>query len=702
MFTQDASLQLDKNGSAVITAAAINNGSTDNCAIASVVLSKTAFDCTNVGINTVTLTVTDANGNSTSKDATVTISDIIAPKAIAKNITVKLNASGSATITPEDVNDGSFDNCSFTLSLSVSTFDCTNIGLPNTVTLTVRDASGNTNTTTAVVTVLENFKETLDLRTLSAFEAFTGTGAITNAGTLTGDVGTGAGALTGTFNGSTHLNDALTEQAKIDLLKLYIHLNNIFVTHPGTHAPAFGSGETITPGVYAIGGAGSVAGTLTLDGLGDPDAVFILKFQGAFTAGAGSNIVLTNGARAANVFWLAQGALSVGASSAIKGTLFAYPGAVTLGANSSIEGRLLSSVGAITVAADGIANMPAGDMNIPIQPMSSYTPAPAVDVLASVEKFRLFTSAGAVANAATSGFIGDIGTNVGAISGFGTSTHIGSFYSADAVTAQAKIDLDIAYNKLMLIPTTVTTHTPAFGSGETLYAGVYATGGAGSLAGTITLDGQGNPDAVFIFKFNGAFAAGAQSKVILSNGTRRSNVFWISEGATSIGAFSMMKGTLLAHNGACTMGAGGNLEGRMLSTAGAIGFSTGVAYAVVHDNECVYNNSNIVVNSSNPITVKTDVIKLMMIEEPLKLIAYPNPFTLNTTVSFTIPYQEANARLDIYDLKGTKIQNLFNGNANAQQTYEVRFDGQNIAAGTYFFRLITAKETKNFKVIMDK
>ena len=85
-----------------------------------------------------------------------------------------------------------------------------------------------------------------------------------------------------------------------------------------------------------------------------------------------------------------------------------------------------------------------------------------------------------------------------------------------------------------------------------------------------------------------------------------------------------------------------------------------------------------------------------------EFIAYPNPFGKQTTVRFTLPYQEDNATLDIYDLRGVKIQSLFNGNANAQTTYEVQFNGQNLSAGTYFFRLITAKEVKNFKVIMSE
>ncbi|MBU1761784.1 MAG: HYR domain-containing protein, partial [Bacteroidetes bacterium] len=93
-------------------------------------------------------------------------------------------------------------------------------------------------------------------------------------------------------------------------------------------------------------------------------------------------------------------------------------------------------------------------------------------------------------------------------------------------------------------------------------------------------------------------------------------------------------------------------------------------------------------------------INLTVIEEPSKLLAYPNPFKMNTTVSFKLPYAEENTTLDIFDLRGVRIQTLYKGTANANQNYEVKFDGSNIAAGTYFFRLTTSQEAKNFKVIM--
>jgi hypothetical protein len=427
------------------------------------------------------------------------------------------------------------------------------------------------------------FGQLLELGTLSDFEAFTGYGAITGpgvTGTCIGDVGTNTGAISGfdtSYSGTKYNNNALTRQARIDLLRVYIHLSLRFVTHANTHTPAFGSGDTITPGVYSIDGAGSIAGTLTLDGGGDTNAVFIVRLDGALAIAATSTIVLSGGTRACNVFWVAEGGISTGAGCTIKGTLFSHFGVVTLGIGCDIEGRMFAS-DAITFGVGSDAIAPAGHIAIPISAPSTRPPAAAVDVLESIENFVLFSSSGAVSNTASSGFVGHIGTDFGSVSGFTTSTHVGSFYNADAITAQAKIDLDSAYNKLIAIPKTDSTHAAVFGGGETLTAGVYYVAAAGSLAGTITLDGQNDSDAIFIIRFNGAFAVAAQSNIILTNKTRFCNVFWIAEGAISMGTHTNMKGTVFSHSAACSMEANGNLEGRMLTASGAVSFSTGVIF----------------------------------------------------------------------------------------------------------------------------
>jgi len=465
--------------------------------------------------------------------------------------------------------------------------------------------------TTIALLLLSNgsFSQTLELGTLDPFELYTGSGALTNEGDVTGDAGTNFGIISGVgfgpgYTGTTYSTGALTYQARIDLLRVYIHLSDVFVTQPSTHGSAYGGGETIFPGVYSIDGAGSISGSITLDGGGDTNAFFIMKFDGALTAGVGSEIILASGTRAANVFWIAEGAISVGANSDLAGSFISHPGALDVGINCTIEGRLFSSEGAITVGAGTVAVMPEGESTIPIKCLGFCSPNPALDVLRRLKNYALFTSDGVVSNAATSGIVGDIGTNNGAITGFATSTHVGDFYPAGNETANAALDLDSAYNDLIAIPNTELGHVAAFGSGETLHPGVYFINGAGSLAGTLTLDGLNSPDAVFVFKFNGAFSVTAQSKVILINGASRCNVFWISEGATSIGTFTYMKGTVLAHDGACTMAANGNLEGRLLSTAGAIGFSTGVIY---NNTLCFEENPPVAVNDINGTLVDTPV-----------------------------------------------------------------------------------------------
>ncbi|WP_394698151.1 HYR domain-containing protein [uncultured Draconibacterium sp.] len=150
---RDINAYLDVNGQVSITAAAIDNGSTDNCAIASLNLSATDFTCTDLGSNSVTLTATDDNGNSSTCNAEVNVLDTISPNAICRDITIQLNGSGSASITANDVNNGSSDNCGIdTMFISQYTFDCSETGL-NLITLTVVDDNGNSSDCVATVTV---------------------------------------------------------------------------------------------------------------------------------------------------------------------------------------------------------------------------------------------------------------------------------------------------------------------------------------------------------------------------------------------------------------------------------------------------------------------------------------------------------------------------------------------------------------------
>lgn len=146
-------LQLDASGTASLTAQAVDNGSSDNCGIVSMVLDQTSFDCSDLGTNSVTLTVMDAEGNSSNCVATVTIEDLIAPVVSCLDMSLQLDSTGVATITPADIDNGSSDNCGIaSMSVSPNTFTLADLG-SNLVTLTVTDTDGNTSTCTATVTV---------------------------------------------------------------------------------------------------------------------------------------------------------------------------------------------------------------------------------------------------------------------------------------------------------------------------------------------------------------------------------------------------------------------------------------------------------------------------------------------------------------------------------------------------------------------
>jgi gliding motility-associated-like protein len=162
VVTRPVTVQLNAAGAATVTAAQVNNGSTDNCSVATVTVSPSSFTCANVGPNTVTLTVTDASGNTSTGTAVVTVQDLVAPTVITRPLTVLLNANGQASITAAQINNGSTDNCGVnSVTVSPSSFTCANLG-PNTVTLTVTDVNGNTATATAIVTVSVDFSTTGD------------------------------------------------------------------------------------------------------------------------------------------------------------------------------------------------------------------------------------------------------------------------------------------------------------------------------------------------------------------------------------------------------------------------------------------------------------------------------------------------------------------------------------------------------------
>ena len=211
-----------------------------------------------------------------------------------------------------------------------------------------------------------------NLRSTTGFAFFTANGAFTvngNATTVTGDVGTNVGAFTGfppgTLTGTKRL--PLTPeaiQAAVDVQSAYNYTNSLNCDR--IIAAELGS-QTLTSGVSCQNTASPTMlnGTLTLNGPG----IFIIKTSSALVTATNSSIVLTGGATANNVFFLINGALTAGTSSALQGT-FLVNGAIVMNTGATLAGRGLSIGGAITLN-DNVVTVTAAPMPVTLVAFSA-------------------------------------------------------------------------------------------------------------------------------------------------------------------------------------------------------------------------------------------------------------------------------------------------------------------------------------------
>lgn len=192
----------------------------------------------------------------------------------------------------------------------------------------------------------------------STFAILAGT-TVTNAGitNITGDLGIAPGnALTGAPNvvGTIHLADAAAAAAQAALVAAYLNVSARAATAVLPPVAAL-DGLTFTPGVYKAPTSVilNVGASVTLDALGDPNAVFIFQVGSALTIGANTQILLANGAQAKNVFFQVGSSATIGTAAIFKGSVLALTSiAVAVGAQ--ITGRLLAQNGAVTLLGDVI------------------------------------------------------------------------------------------------------------------------------------------------------------------------------------------------------------------------------------------------------------------------------------------------------------------------------------------------------------
>ena len=160
-----------------------------------------------------------------------------------------------------------------------------------------------------------------------------------------------------------------------------------------------------------------------------------------------------------------------------------------------------------------------------------------------------------VTDAGASTISGELGVAPGtAVTGFPPGIVInGSIHSNDPATNDAHVDAHSAYVAAAAQPSDRVVGTsnlaaagPA-GNLNTLTPGVYSSASSLDLTGTLVLDGQGNPESVFLFQAGSTLTTASYSEVTLINGAQASHVFWQLGSSATLGTYSRMVGTILAH-----------------------------------------------------------------------------------------------------------------------------------------------------------
>lgn len=213
----------------------------------------------------------------------------------------------------------------------------------------------------------------VNLRSTSTFAVLAGTTVtFTGGGTVTGNIGvsTGSAFVAGTppvtVNGTIYLADAAAAQAQTDL---GLAINDA----AGRLTPVIVSGniggQTLAPGLYqSISTLAVSSGDLTLDGQGDPNAVFIFQIGTSFTMTGNRQVFLVGGANANNIFWQVGSSATLDTGAVLHGTILAGA-SISVLAGATLDGRALAQSGAVTFSTNG-GNL----VTLPPAPPSQYIP----------------------------------------------------------------------------------------------------------------------------------------------------------------------------------------------------------------------------------------------------------------------------------------------------------------------------------------
>jgi len=289
---------------------------------------------------------------------------------------------------------------------------------------------------------------------------------------------------------------------------------------------------------------------------------------------------------------------------------------------------------------------------------------PTAPNLATTQCYGLFSSNGNVVNTGVSNIKGDVGTNMTTTDGFDALKVTGSIHQIpDVSTAKCAADLINVYTYLNTLSTNIELLYPQqFGHNLELTPHVYYLNSATVLTDSVFLNAQGNANAVFVIKINGALSTNTYSKIVLKNGTQSKNVYWVVNGAVSINNYSKFRGTLVC-NAAIDFGFGATLDGRAMTTVGALSVAE--------------------LTMTMPISCMTTNVGTVDTEKILNLVTVaPNPIGISTTIVINGINKSVNYKFLVYNMLGKEVINT----VLTRQTTSL--DTKELRTGIYFYKVM--------------
>lgn len=320
--------------------------------------------------------------------------------------------------------------------------------------------------------------------------AVLGATAVTNTGAsvISGDLGVSPGtSVTGTpqvQNGTIYKATAVAATAQASLVTAYNDAAGRTPTTSGDFSTTGLGGKSLVPGVYRATSTMNLTGALTLDGGGDPNAVFVFQAGSSLVTASSSTVTLIGGAQACNVFWKVGSSATLGTTSSFVGTVMALT-SVTLTSHVKVTGRVLARTGDVTLIDDTVT--------VPSTCVTATAVAPTISTVAPASGP---TSGGTTVTITGTGFLGVSGatgvkfgttpatsytvtstTTMTATSPIGTGT-----VTITVTAAGSKATKAGAFTYLAAAATTTTT-TPGAGTTGTTAPGT--TGTTAPSGGTV-------------------------------------------------------------------------------------------------------------------------------------------------------------------------------------------------------------------------